>query len=582
MPRAKPRPQRAAYWWTEEIADLRRTSVQARRRFKRMRRRGLGDNDEGMAEALEHYRTSRNALSAAIKKSKARSWDEQLQDLNADPWGRPYKAVMKKLRRWTPPVTEALDTDVLDNILSTLFPQCDRVPELYIREPVAWEEEYEVSSVELAGIVKRLRAWGNKAPGPDGIPGKVWLYALTHLSEPVYQAAVYGLLKSRGVPPSLGRMREVGPNLHEKQFGFREKRSTTDAILRVRHLVESETGEGRVVIAIALDITNAFNTLPWGKVRGALIDHGAPPYLVEVVKAYLRDRSLEYRNKTGAQRGRAVSYGVPQGVVCYADDTIVLAGGNDWGDAKRMADLAVACVVRSNKGLGLKVAPHKTEAIYFHNGSRGKPPGAHVIVDGIPVQLGQSIKYLGLWLDGTWRFGDHFDRLAVKANGVAAALSRLLPNIGGPDDRVRKLYANVVNSVTLYGSPVWADEAMATRRIKDVLRQIQRRVAIRVVRGYRTVSHAAASALAGLPPMELQACTLKRVYERIKELRGMNFSVTERVRGVVRTQARRRMIEEWGDYLENVPPTNSGRRVVGAVRPVLDEWVDRSHGRMSF
>lgn len=99
MPRAKPRPQRAAYWWTEEIADLRRTSVQARRRFKRMRRCGLDDNDEGMAEALEHYRTSRNALSAAIRKSKARSWDEQLQDLNADPWGRPYKAVMKKLRR---------------------------------------------------------------------------------------------------------------------------------------------------------------------------------------------------------------------------------------------------------------------------------------------------------------------------------------------------------------------------------------------------------------------------------------------------------------------------------------------------
>lgn len=82
--------------------------------------------------------------------------------------------------------------------------------------------------------------------------------------------------------------------------------------------------------------------------------------------------------------------------------------------------------------------------------------------------------------------------------------------------------------------------------------------------------------------MELQACTHKRVYERIKELRGMNFRVTEKVRGVVRTQARRRMIEEWGAYLENVSPTNSGRRVVGAVRPMLDEWVDRSHGRMSF
>lgn len=70
MPRAKPRPQRAAYWWTKEIVDLRCTSVQARRRFKRMRRRGLGDNDEGMAEALEHYRTSHNALSAASESQR--------------------------------------------------------------------------------------------------------------------------------------------------------------------------------------------------------------------------------------------------------------------------------------------------------------------------------------------------------------------------------------------------------------------------------------------------------------------------------------------------------------------------------
>ncbi|KMQ89243.1 reverse transcriptase [Lasius niger] len=101
--------------------------------------------------------------------------------------------------------------------------------------------------------------------------------------------------------------------------------------------------------------------------------------------------------------------------------------------------------------MSLKVAPRKTEAIYFHNGSRGVPPQTHVTVDDIPVQLGTCMKYLGLWLDGRWSLRDHFDRLVGKVEGVAAALSRLLPNIKGPDDRVRRLYANVVNSVALYG-----------------------------------------------------------------------------------------------------------------------------------
>lgn len=89
---------------------------------------------------------------------------------------------------------------------------------------------------------------------------------------------------------------------------------------------------------------------------------------------------------------------------------------------------------------------------------------------------------------------------------------------------MRKLYANTVNSVALYGAPAWADEAVATR---DAFRRVQRRVAIRVVRGYRTVSHIAASVLAGLPPMKLVARAHKKVYEQIKELRGLGVLVTE-------------------------------------------------------
>ncbi|KMQ84576.1 reverse transcriptase [Lasius niger] len=86
-------------------------------------------------------------------------------------------------------------------------------------------------------------------------------------------------------------------------------------------------------------------------------------------------------------------------VVCYADDTLLLAGGGDWGEAREIANLTVACVVRAIKRMGLKVTPRKTEAIYFHDGFRGVPPQTHVTVDDIPVQLGTCMKYLGLWLD---------------------------------------------------------------------------------------------------------------------------------------------------------------------------------------
>lgn len=62
------------------------------------------------------------------------------------------------------------------------------------------------------------------------------------------------------------------------------------------------------------------------------------------------------------------------------------------------------------------------------------------------------------------------------------------------------------------------------------MRCIQRRVAVRMVRAYRTVSHAAATALAGMPPMELLACVYAEVYTQIRELRGRGVTLTARVR----------------------------------------------------
>jgi len=59
------------------------------------------------------------------------------------------------------------------------------------------------------------------------------------------------------------QLSRIGPDLSEEQYGFRGGRSTIDAILRVRSAVEAETEDGGVLMAVSLDITNAFNTLPW-------------------------------------------------------------------------------------------------------------------------------------------------------------------------------------------------------------------------------------------------------------------------------------------------------------------------------
>lgn len=96
MPRVISRsPRRTSYWWTDELAELRRSSVHARRVLSRIPRDGNAIERE---EALAVYRRARCALSNAIRESRRRGWDEMLTSLNADPWGRPYKLMLKRHR----------------------------------------------------------------------------------------------------------------------------------------------------------------------------------------------------------------------------------------------------------------------------------------------------------------------------------------------------------------------------------------------------------------------------------------------------------------------------------------------------
>jgi hypothetical protein len=82
----------------------------------------------------------------------------------------------------------------------------------------------------------------------------------------------------------------VGPNLADCQFGFRERRSTIDAISCVKVFSDEAKVMGKVVLAVSLDIANAFNTLPFNCIIQALCYHRVPLYLRRLIENYLRGR----------------------------------------------------------------------------------------------------------------------------------------------------------------------------------------------------------------------------------------------------------------------------------------------------
>ena len=112
----------------------------------------------------------------------------------------------------------------------------------------------------------------------------------------------------------------------------------------------------------------------------------------------------------------------------YADDTLVLVWGTAWSRTVRLAELAVACVVAAIKGLGLRVSPEKSEAMWFcRRADHGTPPaGCRLRLEGAEIEVGTSMKYLGLTLDSHWTFGAHFERLAPSVEATVNALERLV------------------------------------------------------------------------------------------------------------------------------------------------------------
>ncbi|CAH2098000.1 unnamed protein product [Euphydryas editha] len=192
----------------------------------------------------------------------------------------------------------------------------------------------------------------------------------------------------------------TGPGLSEAQYGFRAGRSTLDALLWLKSWTQAAVREGEKALAVSLDIANAFNSLPHATIQEALRYHRVPLYLRRLLGDYLQGREVLVQGRDGLTR-RRVSCGVPQGsvlgpllwnvgydwvlrgtlpasvrVLCYADDTLVVAKGRDLREVMRSVTAGTTLVVGRIRALGLEVALAKTEALLFH-GPRGGPPSRY-------------------------------------------------------------------------------------------------------------------------------------------------------------------------------------------------------------
>ncbi|XP_071652524.1 uncharacterized protein [Temnothorax longispinosus] len=128
VPRARNR-EHGTYWWSREIAGLRRSAIAARRAWSRARNK---DTPDEVARKRMAFQLANQELKSEIRKAKTKSWQELVRTLDDDPWGLPYRIVINRLRRSTPGLTYTLEPDVLEQLLNNLFPPGNPLRDLHL------------------------------------------------------------------------------------------------------------------------------------------------------------------------------------------------------------------------------------------------------------------------------------------------------------------------------------------------------------------------------------------------------------------------------------------------------------------
>ncbi|XP_048000297.1 uncharacterized protein LOC125237346 [Leguminivora glycinivorella] len=417
-----------------------------------------------------------------------------------------------------------------------------------------------------------------KAPGDDGFTADICLQAircvpelflqllnkcleLNHFPEIWKRATVIVLRKPGksdytvpkayrpiGLLPVLGKTLEkmlvarlrfhLLPNMSTRQYGFMPQRSTEDSLYNLMQYIRSKINHKEIVTVVSLDIEGAFDSAWWPAIRVRLAEENCPLNLRRTFDSYLCNRKVIVKY-AGEEYAKSTNKGCVQGSIggpilwnllldpllksleakgdfcqAFADDVVMAFHGKTALEIERRANSALEYVRAWGVDNKLKFAPQKTNAMTITKKLKYDTP--RLTMGGIGIDMSDEIKLLGVTIDRKLTFNTHISNVCKKATGAYKQLAKAAKVSWGLHPEVIKtIYVATMEPIVLYAASVWAPAAnkeMAKRQFEA----LQRGIAQKQCKAYRTVSMNAALALAGMIPLDLRIREAALLYEAKK------------------------------------------------------------------
>ncbi|CAK1591431.1 unnamed protein product [Parnassius mnemosyne] len=207
----------------------------------------------------------------------------------------------------------------------------------------------------------------------------------------------------------------------------------------------------------------------------------------------------------------------------FADDVVLVFDGKTAQEVQDRANDTLERVRSWGVENKLNFAPHKTCAMIITRKLKHDTP--RLSMGGVAVGMSKEIKLLGMTIDDKLTFNTHVANACRKAINIYKKLSGAAKVSWGLHPEVIKIiYTATVEPVILYAAGAWGSAAEKLMVIKQ-LQTVQRGIAQKLCKAYRTVSLNSALVLAGILPLDLRVREASSLYEA---KRGLPQSVLAR------------------------------------------------------
>lgn len=267
--------------------------------------------------------------------------------------------------------------------------------------------------------------------------------------------------------------------LHSSQTGFRREKSTTDALLIAKNIIEESKENNNYCIAVFLDLEGAYDCVWHIGLLYKLIEIGLDRQTILWLGNYLQDRFTKVRVKDEYSDSKNMFIGVPQGavlspclfnimlcdlpmdnnvkIITYADDISLFVSGPCINMAKSNMQQYLNVLSAWMEKWKMKVNPSKC-SFQIYTKKRALPIITIKILNK-NIEMTEQQKLLGIWFDAPrLSFEYHCNYIKKICDRRTNAIKAIALNKWGAARKVlRIVYMGYIRSKMEYGCVIYGE-----------------------------------------------------------------------------------------------------------------------------